>query len=118
MDAMPRDMQLSIVRKLDMDGRIACGVIGKIRPPAPLAERIGKVLAYKTYVQATNGFVLLGQPYNNYIGMVGRSHPTEWLDRWHAQELPRYYFFLNVFRAPKYAWMQKLLPTTPQWDGH
>ena len=47
------------------------------------------MLAYKTYVQATDEFDLLGQPYTNYIGLVGRSHPTEWLDRWHAQELPR-----------------------------
>lgn len=108
MESLPRDTQLFIIRKLDMEGRIACGVVGKIRPPAPLVERIGKVLAFKAYVQATdNHDWLLSEPYNNYLADLEKSPPTEWLDRWHTQELPRLYAFLSVFRNPKYAWLSE-----------
>ena len=107
MEPLPRDMQLCIVRRLDMDGRIACGVIGRIRTPAPLAQRIGKVLAFKAYVHATDEHWLLDAPYNTHLSDLERPSPSGWLDRWHAHELPKLHAFLSVFRDPKYAWMQQ-----------
>ena len=105
MDELPRDLYLSIVGRLDMDGRIVCGVVGKIRPPAHLVDRMGKVLAFKAFVVATNSVWMLSHPYSCFMTDVGQSEPAEWLDRWHAHELPQLHAFLNVFRNPKYAWM-------------
>lgn len=42
-DSLPRDLQLRIVSKFDMDARIKCGIIGKLRVPNSLVATLNKV---------------------------------------------------------------------------
>lgn len=38
MDSLPRDMQLEIIKRFDMDTRIKCGIIGRLRVPTHFLE--------------------------------------------------------------------------------
>jgi hypothetical protein len=37
---LPRDLQLKVLQKLDMDGRVRLGIIGKLKVPETLSEAI------------------------------------------------------------------------------
>lgn len=38
MQSLPRDLQLEIIRRFDMDTRIKCGIIGRLRLPTAFLE--------------------------------------------------------------------------------
>jgi hypothetical protein len=44
---IPRDLQLHVLSKLDMDGRIKCGIIGKLNVPETLTDAISKAIFKK-----------------------------------------------------------------------
>ena len=46
-DNLPRDVQLKVFQKLDMDGRIKVGIINKLKIPKTLAERISHGLSLR-----------------------------------------------------------------------
>lgn len=37
---LPRDLQLKVLQKLDMDGRVCLGIVGRLKVPKSLAEAI------------------------------------------------------------------------------
>ena len=56
MDSLPREIQLEIVKKFDMDTRIKTGIIGKLKVP----ERVIKLLED---IQSPNGIAVVGFHY-------------------------------------------------------
>lgn len=45
MDALPRDLQLNIIKRFDIDIRIKIGMIRKLQVPPNVIEKISKVCA-------------------------------------------------------------------------
>ena len=43
MERLPRDIQIEIIKRLDMDARIALGLVGRIRVPQCVIDMIGAI---------------------------------------------------------------------------
>ena len=98
MDDLPRDVQLEIIKRFDIDTRIKTGVIFKIRVPDNMKTKMKMLHAWKTYVDVTEGHCFLREPYNTYLSSIDQYEG--WLEHWYANEWPIWYKILNS--PPKY----------------
>ena len=48
LESLPRDLQLQVVRHFDMDTRIRCGIIGRIRVPERVKDLLHAILQPRT----------------------------------------------------------------------
>lgn len=88
-DALPRDILLNILSRLDMDGRIQCRIVHRIRIPETLRTRLHMVLTHRIHMQLScTNTVCAGHPWRTYHTRLGPASPTTWLDRWYGEEFP------------------------------
>lgn len=49
-DELPRDVQLQVIKKFDMDTRIKCGIIGRLHIPSAVKKHISEKIQHPTRV--------------------------------------------------------------------
>ena len=94
---LPRDIQLKILSHLDIDGRIKCKIIRKLKIPNYLSTRIHKILIHRINAIALNDRYSISEPYNTYVTIIGQSSPNEWLDRWYSLEFPLIFNYYDCY---------------------
>ena len=69
-DELPRDVQLQVIKKFDMDTRIKCGIIGRLHIPNTVKRHISAKLRHPTSVSYNNivyrWYIDLGCTYSIY----------------------------------------------------
>ena len=95
MDTLPRDAQLQIVKKFDMDTRIKTGIIGKLKVPEKTKELIQKVripkkelgTRYIVRIEKKRSFcMVISWDSGNLTKMVSIIRPTMVFDYWVADK--------------------------------
>lgn len=86
---LPRDVRLYVISKLDMDGRIKCGIVGKLSVPHKLSIRLRRVYTWKLYLIVSGDTFAMSHPWSLCLSHLDMASPQEWLDRWYTQELPK-----------------------------
>lgn len=96
---LPRDLQLIVLSKLDMDGRIRCGIVGRLEVPRKFVVRLRRVFTFKlhVFVGGDRPFGLSG-PWMQYLTRLGMVPPEDWLDVWYTREFPVCLDFLEGWR--------------------
>lgn len=74
---------------LDIDGRIHCGIVGRLRVPHTFTTRLRRVCAWKLYLNVSSDWFTINSPWQTCLSDLEWSSPQDWLDRWYTQELPR-----------------------------
>jgi hypothetical protein len=108
MDAIPRDLQLAIVKRFDMDTRIKTGVVSRLNVPSQLSLRLDKVNTFKVCVSVLNDHHRLCEPYNNYLTEIGRHDANVWLDEWYAKDWPKTAEYFLAGGNPKFRVFERL----------
>lgn len=91
-EKLPRDVQLSIIKRFDIETRAKAGIVFKMRLNNNIVDRLDKINAFKMHVVLLGGGEemewLLTHPYNCYITHIGQRKPDVWLDNWYEKEWP------------------------------
>ena len=64
MQDLPRDIQLDIIKRFDMDTRIKCGIVSKLKMPLALVSRLNMVYTFKVRLASLQraAFVHIASP--------------------------------------------------------
>lgn len=103
MNALPRDLQLSIIKNFDMDTRIKTGIIGKLKVPENLIKTLEKVQIPKydtmnryavKFVKKRKFHIVIA--WNTLLNekMVSILHPDHTFDYWIANNEQTHWFNL------------------------
>lgn len=105
-DNFPRDVQLLIISKLDIDGRIKCGIVGRLSPPSNFLSHLKKVCAFKIYLCYSDfyyreldrvmprpwatpeykGWYLPHEPWLTCTNLFGVQRPEAFIEKWYTIE--------------------------------
>lgn len=88
LSSLPRDLQMKIISKLDIDSRRALGVYTRLRVPQGLSDEIGRTLSNKPVRMGPNEVVTL------QIGTTSKYHLVKGFDigyNEHDQEIDGMY---------------------------
>jgi hypothetical protein len=88
MDSLPRELQMKIISKLDIDSRRALGVYTRLKIPLRLSDEIGRVISNKPIRMGSNEVVTLR------IGSTSKYHLVKGFDvgfNEHDQEIDGMY---------------------------
>ena len=79
-NTLPRDIQLAIIQRFDMDTRIKCGLIFKLHVPTHIKEKLEKVVVPTSPKTMPNGDVMFYQRTLGSRQAVGH-HPGVYMMR-------------------------------------
>ena len=104
----PRDIQISIFKHFDMDTRIKCGFISKLKVPEHILKKLNRAIGFKLYLHYSDVFYrerdrVIPRPFDNldqYKGWyiphepwltcsshLGHVEPQNFMEKWYDVEL-------------------------------
>lgn len=100
MDILPRDLQLRVISRMDMDARIRTGIVFPLRVPPRVTRRLNMVLDWKLFsMWCSPDTYDLSTPWKVYMVSAGRCEdPGAWLEHWHSRELPLWFKMAGTSR--------------------